>query len=58
LVAEGIETEETAELVARLGCTIGQGYLFDAPLSATAVAARIRSAMTEPETRRAVDAGT
>ena len=31
-VAEGIETQDQAELVCRLGCAKGQGYLFARPL--------------------------
>jgi len=33
-VAEGIETEEQARVVAHLGCQKGQGYLFSRPLPA------------------------
>jgi EAL domain-containing protein (putative c-di-GMP-specific phosphodiesterase class I) len=33
-VAEGIEDQETADELARLGCDIGQGYLFARPLGA------------------------
>lgn len=33
LVAEGIETPEQARIVADLGCTMGQGYLFARPCS-------------------------
>ena len=33
-VAEGIETEEQAEMVHRLGCDKGQGYLYSRPLTA------------------------
>jgi EAL domain-containing protein (putative c-di-GMP-specific phosphodiesterase class I)/ActR/RegA family two-component response regulator len=40
LVAEGIETQESADLMARLGCTVGQGYLFDRPLTAATITAR------------------
>ena len=35
VVAEGIETEETAELLARLGCGYGQGHLFAESMSPT-----------------------
>ena len=45
LVAEGIETEPVAELLARLGCPIGQGYLFAPPLSHTALSERLRDAV-------------
>ncbi len=43
LVAEGIETEAVAELLTRLGCTVGQGYLFAPPLSHAAMAERLRA---------------
>jgi len=33
-VAEGVETPETAALLKRLGCDIGQGWLFGRPVSA------------------------
>ncbi len=34
VVAEGIETYQQAELLQRLGCTIGQGFLFARPMTA------------------------
>jgi len=37
-VAEGIETREQAVLMAALGCSKGQGYLYSTPLQATALA--------------------
>ncbi|WAJ29471.1 putative bifunctional diguanylate cyclase/phosphodiesterase [Antarcticirhabdus aurantiaca] len=40
-VAEGIETEEHARLAREAGCDLGQGYLFDRPLSAVDCAARL-----------------
>ena len=36
-VAEGIESPEQAELMKRLGCGKGQGYLYSRPLSAQAL---------------------
>ena len=33
-VAEGIETEQQADIVRELGCDKGQGYLFSKPMSA------------------------
>ncbi len=41
-VAEGIETEEQASLMAALDCDGGQGWLFSRPLEATAVVAWVR----------------
>ncbi len=38
VVAEGVETEEQAALLARLGCTSLQGFLFSPPLPPTAFA--------------------
>lgn len=43
LVAEGIETEPVAELLTRLGCGIGQGYLFAPPLSHAGLVERLRA---------------
>ena len=40
LVAEGIETEEQQKFLAKQGCEIGQGFLFDRPLTATDFAKR------------------
>lgn len=34
VVAEGIETQDAAKLLARMGCEEGQGYLFSRPLEA------------------------
>jgi len=41
LVAEGIETEQVAQMLERLGCTVGQGYLFAPPLSAASLSERL-----------------
>ena len=32
--AEGIETQETSDVLRRLGCSVGQGYFFARPLTA------------------------
>jgi PAS domain S-box-containing protein len=37
IVAEGIETEENAEMLSWLGCEVGQGWLFGKPLPATSL---------------------
>ena len=38
-VAEGIEDAAAAQLLRELGCTFGQGYLYAAPMSVTALQA-------------------
>ena len=38
VVAEGIETDAQMQFLQTLGCEIGQGYLFDKPISAEAFA--------------------
>ncbi|MDQ1196025.1 bifunctional diguanylate cyclase/phosphodiesterase [Agrobacterium sp. SORGH_AS 787] len=48
IVAEGIETEEHREIVRAAGCHLGQGYLFDKPLTAEASISRIAFEM-EPD---------
>jgi len=44
LVAEGIETEPVAGLLMRLGCTVGQGFLFAPPLCHAVLSERLREA--------------
>lgn len=41
VVAEGIEDRATAEHLARLGCDVGQGYLYAPPLPLADVASRL-----------------
>ena len=36
VVAEGVETEQQVEILKKLGCEFGQGYLFSRPLAAPA----------------------
>ena len=43
-LAEGIETEEQRAMLLNLGCELGQGYLFDKPLSEGAYIQRIQEA--------------
>jgi diguanylate cyclase (GGDEF)-like protein len=41
IVAEGVETEEVRDELARLGCHLGQGYLFGPPIDGDAVLAAL-----------------
>ena len=43
VVAEGVETEAQRNTLLRLGCQIGQGWLFGRPMDAQAMAAWLRS---------------
>ncbi len=49
-MAEGIETEEQLATLQRLGCTLGQGYLFMRPLDAAGIEAEVvaRAAARRP----------
>ena len=42
VVAEGVETAAQADLLRRLGCQYGQGYLFAQPLDPSAADAYVR----------------
>jgi EAL domain-containing protein (putative c-di-GMP-specific phosphodiesterase class I) len=42
VVAEGVETEEQADLLRRAGCCHAQGWLYGRPMSAQAFEARLR----------------
>ena len=53
-VAEGIETEEQAEIVRALGCDKGQGYLFNRPLEPPALEEWLRQAHALHEDREQV----
>jgi diguanylate cyclase (GGDEF)-like protein len=48
VVAEGVESELTLELLEEMGCEIGQGYLFSRPLPFERLEAWL-NAQTEPE---------
>ena len=47
-IAEGIETSEQLELVSRLGCQTGQGYLFARPARADLVGETLASSRLAP----------
>ncbi len=50
-VAEGIEHDEQLEALRDLGCSLGQGYLFAAPMSETELTALLeRSSVLQPQT--------
>ena len=50
-VAEGIETEQSHEVVRGAGCTWGQGYLFARPLSPVQAAAHLAAEAQNPRYR-------
>jgi len=49
VVAEGVETLEQHNLLAQLGCTHAQGYLYDKPLPADALQTRIAAGLPNYE---------
>jgi EAL domain-containing protein (putative c-di-GMP-specific phosphodiesterase class I) len=55
VVAEGIETQEQRDLLAELGCEIGQGYLLGRPADAASTASLIAGVATHR--RRSADDG-
>ena len=56
VVAEGIEDQETADILLDLGCELGQGYLFGRPMPAGELA-QARSATARPTQAAAAGGG-
>ncbi|MDR5826360.1 EAL domain-containing protein [Caballeronia sp. LP006] len=50
IVAEGVETVEQRDFLTESGCVIGQGFLFDKPLTADAMDARLRQRLLPHDT--------
>jgi EAL domain-containing protein (putative c-di-GMP-specific phosphodiesterase class I) len=50
IVAEGVETVEQRDFLTRNSCVIGQGFLFDKPLTAAAMEARLRQRLLPHDT--------
>jgi len=42
-IAEGVETEEQADMLLRLGCEMGQGWFFGRPLEADRIAGMVKA---------------
>jgi EAL domain-containing protein (putative c-di-GMP-specific phosphodiesterase class I) len=47
--AVGIEVQEDADVLARLGCDVGQGYLFGKPMTEQELMSMVAMARTEPQ---------
>ncbi|MGF0536988.1 EAL domain-containing protein [Agrobacterium sp. ES01] len=49
VVAEGIETDEDAETLAKMGCRFGQSYLFGAPIGSDSVLRLLKERQAEKQ---------
>jgi EAL domain-containing protein (putative c-di-GMP-specific phosphodiesterase class I) len=52
-VAEGVESQEVAQVLKQSGCVFAQGFLFSRPTEAEAVLQRLRAEHHEEEAERA-----
>jgi len=52
VIAEGVETRETADAAKRIGCTLAQGYAFGAPAKATAAQAKAEFSGSKASSRQ------
>ena len=57
-IAEGVETEEQAEMLLRLGCQMGQGWLFGRPLAAGRIPGMIDAEPWKPQAGLTVNGNT
>jgi len=53
VTAEGIETRQQAEVLRRMGCEFGQGYLFGRPMQLTQMSQAKDSRAVQEQWRRA-----
>ena len=51
ITAEGVETQEQAEFVRRLGCDLAQGFLYGYPVSAAESGELIKASKVQPDPR-------
>ena len=54
VVAEGIETDEQFRMLRRLGCELGQGYLFGRPASAEMIEATLLAGVDRARTEQVI----
>jgi PAS domain S-box-containing protein len=54
-VAEGVETEQQAEMLLRLGCQLGQGWLYGRPLTADRIPHMVAAAPFTPSRKSSSD---
>jgi len=56
-IAEGVETEEHAEMLLRLGCVLGQGWLYGRPATADQISKIVGAVPHGPSSRSLVSGG-